>query len=528
MTTAQPTSASSPHLFRPLLLAVMAACVAWPLGEVVGALAPSLQPGFILVVSVLAALEAGYAHSLVRARYLSGSDLFRFRVVEYAVYYVLIRLAQLALAGFPPELVASALAAEAEGLLALLVDMPTLLILFVAILVNLMVSETMNDLDKAEALPDRDLPPDKHATSPADSLTGRFFAVGAFMLVLSGLARVRLGEVLDLGRTPVAGLVLNVLIYFVLGLVLMGRLRLALLSARWQVQGVRTPPELPARWLRYSLAFVGLAGLLAFVLPTGYTSGALGVISDILLLILTVLWLLIAAVLGLIFLPIAWLMGRLFGAQTVAPLQEVQQQIMPPSDPAQVASWLAVVRPFVIWTLVIGMVLYVVVTYLRERPELMAALRRLAPFRVLGRLWAALRHRVSGLIAAAEKYSPLAWLRERLAAVPRRAGFFRLGAAPAREQVMYYYLSLVRRAGEMGVQRRPAQTPREYQPNLAGELPEVEPEVAALTEAFVEARYSAHPLDPAAPARARALWARLRAALRDRKVNDERAKQSER
>jgi hypothetical protein len=511
----------------PLILALLAACVAWPLGEVLTLVVPGTQPAFILIVCALVALESGYTHRLIRARYVSGSDLIRFRVLEYGVYYVFIRLGQLALAGFPPELVEGALTANREAVLALLFDLQTVLVLLIAVLFNVMVSETFDDLDRAAEPPERDVKHDKREASPADRLTSRFFGVGALVVALSGFARVRPADMLDLGRAPVAGLVLNVLIYFVLGLVLLGRLRLLQLSARWQVQGVRTPPELPGRWLRYSLAFVGLAALLAFVLPTGYTSGALGVISEVFLLILTALWVLIAVAIGLIALPLAWAMGQLFGTQAVEPIQQAQRQILPPAEPAQVASWLEALRPFVIWSLVAGMVLYVIINYLRERPEIIATLRRLAPFRALGRLWAALRHRVGGLLAAAEKYSPLAWLRERLAAAaPRRLGFFRLGAASTREQVMYYYLSLVRRAGEIGIQRRPAQTPREYQPRVAGELPEAAPDVAALTEAFVEARYSAHPLDPAATARARAVWSRLRAALRNRKINDERGKQA--
>jgi hypothetical protein len=90
--------------------------------------------------------------------------------------------------------------------------------------------------------------------------------------------------------------------------------------------------------------------------------------------------------------------------------------------------------------------------------------------------------------------------------------------------VIYYYLSLVRRAGELGIRRRPAQTPSEYEPVLASELPDVQTEVDALTAAFIEARYSPRPVDPQAPNQARALWARLRAAMRERKINDERAR----
>jgi hypothetical protein len=515
------------YVLRPLVLTVMAACVAWPFGQVAAGFTPGAPVGLIVGACILAALEACYAYALIRARYITGGELYRFRVVEYGLYYIVLRLAQIAIAGLPADVAARLGRGDVDALLVLLLDMPTILVFLLAVLISYIVSQTLNDLDKAEEPPDRELRPDRDATSPADSLTGRFFAIGALVLFLSGLARISFSELLNLERPPVAGLVLNVLIYFVLGLVLLGRVRLAELSARWQAQGVRTPPELTGRWVRYSLAFVALAGLLAFMLPTGYTSGALGAVGEIILVILTAIWVVFASILALLFLPLAWIASLLFGSSTIEPVQEIQQQFLPPSRPAEVGAWLEALRPFVIWTLVILMVVYVVISYLRERPEIMATLRRLAPFRFLGRLWAAFRHRVSGLIAAAEKYSPLDWLRERLARPgPRRMGFFRLGGAAPREQVLYYYLSLVRRAGELGVRRRPAQTPSEYEPVLASELPDVENELAALTDAFVEARYSPRPVDPEAPSRARALWSRLRAAMRERKINDERGKGS--
>ncbi len=511
------------YVLRPVALTVMAACVIWPVTQVAASLAPGAHGALMLGAGILAALEANYAHGAIRARYLTGSELLRFRLIEYALYFVVIRVAQLGFAGWPTDLTAGVFSGNGDALLELLSDAETLVVLLLAMLVNFMVNETLNDLDKAEQPPERELR--QPTESPADNLTGRFFAVGTVLLVVSGLARISLREILDLQRAPVGGLVLNVLIYFVLGLVLLGRVRLAQLAARWQAQGVRMPPELPGRWVRYTLAFISLAALLAFLLPTGYTSGALGAIGDGFMLILTVLWLLAVSVLGLLLLPLAWIMSRIMGPSTIAPIERAQQALLPPTDPAQVGSWLEVLRPFVIWTLVVGMVLYVLINYLRERPELLQALRRLAALRALGRLWAALRHRLSGLAAAAEKYSPLAWLRERLArTVTPRRGSFRLGGAAPREQVLYYYLSLVRRAGELGLQRRPAQTPREYQPTLAGELPEVEPELAQLTDAFIEARYSPHAVDPRTPQRMRALWARLRAAMRARKIKDTRGK----
>jgi hypothetical protein len=100
---------------------------------------------------------------------------------------------------------------------------------------------------------------------------------------------------------------------------------------------------------------------------------------------------------------------------------------------------------------------------------------------------------------------------------PEPFNFFRLGATSSREQILFYYLSLVRRAREGGFPRRPAQTPAEYTPTLNQHLPESRADIEALTAAFLEARYSAHPVEKSRVARVHAAWQRLRAALQQRK-----------
>src|SRR6185369_10880959 len=101
---------------------------------------------------------------------------------------------------------------------------------------------------------------------------------GGVLLLLSGLELVGLTEVFNLHRAPITGLVGNVLLYFVLGLVLLSQVHYERLAARWEAQGVRIPSELAGRWLRYTVTLVAVAGLLAFALPTGYTAGVLGYI----------------------------------------------------------------------------------------------------------------------------------------------------------------------------------------------------------------------------------------------------------
>ena len=83
-----------------------------------------------------------------------------------------------------------------------------------------------------------------------------------------------------------------------------------------------------------------------------------------------------------------------------------------------------------------------------------------------------------------------------------------------REQIRYYYLSIVHRAGERGVPRAENETPLEYARDLKEQWPEAEPELDELTQAFVEARYSPQPIDRSAVGRVKEEWQRIRERLR--------------
>jgi hypothetical protein len=497
---------------RVAALTVMAGCVVLPLVEVITTLAPSLNRALLLGVCALAALEAQYSFHLVHRHFITGPDGTRFRLVEFAFYFVAIRGAQLALKGLPPE-AAGLWQGDLGALAALLLDLETVLALALAVVTAMAVTDVLGDLERIGEPPELS----KHYVPPLDSLTGRFFMGGAWLVALSGLARIGLREVFDWARPPVTGLIVNVLVYFMLGFVLLGQVRLQILTARWQEQGVRLPRELGRRWTAYSLLFLGLAALLAFALPTGYTSGALGFIGNAFLLLVALAWAL-AAVLGSIcLLPLSFVISLLNDGErldppppdfTLPPAEALTPQALPP--------WLEVARTVVVWALVIGMVLYVVAQFLRDRPELTRAMRQLGLGRRLRQLWAAFRHRVSGLAQAAAR-SPLgAWLRGQLRgrAPPAPWPYFRLGGAPPRERVLFYYYSLLRRARERGFGRQPAQTPHEYERVLEARLEQAGAEARALTEAFEETRYSAHPVGPEAVRRARAAWERLRAALK--------------
>ena len=92
--------------------------------------------------------------------------------------------------------------------------------------------------------------------------------------------------------------------------------------------------------------------------------------------------------------------------------------------------------------------------------------------------------------------------------------FLRLSALSARERILYYYLSVLRRAERQGLPRRRTQTPYEYDATLSPNLPSAQQELASLTQAFVEARYSPHTVDARQTRQVHTYWQQVKAALR--------------
>ena len=80
--------------------------------------------------------------------------------------------------------------------------------------------------------------------------------------------------------------------------------------------------------------------------------------------------------------------------------------------------------------------------------------------------------------------------------------------------MQFYYLAMLRRGGEGGHARRPAQTPYEYAHALESQIPEIDQDVDGLTEEFIEARYSRHDIPPEHVGLVRRYWERIKRALR--------------
>jgi hypothetical protein len=499
----------------------MMGCIALSFVRLVQLFFPDWNGGYMVIGSVLAAVEANYSHRLIRSRKIRGADLLRFRAVEIALFFILLRI--VSKIGVPRDRVLADIQTWVQEPWRLF-DLEVGYALLLALSSWAMSIQTTYDLARIGEPPFGD----KHYVDPVDALLGRFFRGGALLLAVAGITRVGIASLLELRRPSVPGLVLNVLVYFALGLVMFGQIQFRRLSQRWLGEGIDVPKELADRWVRYSVVFLALAGLIAFVLPTGYTLSLLTVASLVLgavLYALNVLFQLLVLVFFLLLTPLARLFGAEVRREAVEPIPPPNLSYLAPGG--SVPEWLAVVKSIAFWAVALGAVAYVVRAYLRDRPELTEALISFEPLQAIRRLVAALWHHLVRLASAARQRLP-SQLRLQLRGRERdqapeggRFRFFRLGAVSRRERLLYYYLSILRRAARHGYPRVQSDTPYEYETRLGPAISQAEAELDGLTEAFVETRYSTHQVDRKQEERVRADWRKVRAALRALRKSDE-------
>lgn len=509
------------NVFRPLGIGAMMGCIALSVVDLIHLFAPTWNGTFIIAGSILAALEAHYSLRMIRTRELRGGDVTRFRVTEFATLFILLRIGSYigdSWGDIWGDFVLWPL--EPQRIL----SRETVVAIALALVSWWASTQTARDLERIGEPPPRD----RDHVPPQESIANRFFYGGYVLLLLAGITRIGVAGLLDLDRSPVPGLVLNVLVYSLLGLAMMGQVHLTRSFRQWEAQGTRIAEGLTKRWARYSMILVGLAALAAFLLPTGYTIGLLDVVATLVYglgylaaLFGMLLWLFASLLLALF--------ARLFGDDS-PPLPSPPPSLeLPEAGPGALGPgganphWVEILRSLAFWTAALAMVIYVIRSYLRDRPELLEALVSLRPIRAVRDFLANLWRRLNGLAEAIAERVPgqISWRRThpKLPETPFR--LLRLGALSPRERILYYYLSILRRAGQLGFPRRHSQTPHEYGQAMEPHLEGTEKEMFMLTQSFVEARYSQHSFDRLQDRQVRARWHQVRAALRTLKHKTE-------
>jgi hypothetical protein len=506
---------SSPgeDLARAAVLATLVACIAVSFVVLVEHLVPGWDGTPYVLLCALTAVEAYYSFRTPQEGEPGRFGGFPARIAELAALFAVLQLfvdgqdGQPLLDGWMPH-----------------VDARTALF-FVPIFLTWAV---VRDVSRTLALLREPHPPGwvprsgPQSVPPARRLAARFFAGGLLLCVGAGLTQPRIADVLQIPRAGGAGPVLNVLVYFLLGIAMLGQVHYFTLQQRWQFQQVAIGRGLRRRWLRYSLTFVALVAILAFILPTSHTTGLLDPWRQA--------W---DQVVVLFQGPLTWLLRLLRRTSQPIPnihlptptaLPHVRHPLPPLHHAGKAGSWGALLQALFFWGLILAAVGYIMYVYLKRRPRRNRQtgrrwMRLGAMLSTLSRLWRALRRLLRGYSEAlADRLPRIRLTRPAASDASGGARRARLGTLTPRQQVLRYYVSTVRRAERAGVVRLTSQTPHEFDAVLAPRLPDARADMHALTAAFVEARYSRHAIDETRLGLVRASWQRVRTALRHLKA----------
>lgn len=490
--------------------------------DAVRALGLPWRGGYLGLATLLVPLESYLSHRAIQRRELRGSDLTRYRAAEAMTLTLALLLLRFAWQGLPR------LGGRVERLLDLEFFFGT------GVLLGFwgLASALVRWFEEIEFHPAEKPPPitspeyDLWLSSPArrvqhtaafQRVVGTFLAGGILILMLAGMARVDPAAIIDFRRGTIRALILHVLVYFVLGLALIAEARLTLLRTRWQHEEAEVSPAVARRWPALVTGLLLVALVVALVLPVDYSVGLLEALSYALNLVASVLVTvayIVLYLLGLLLYPLRWLVAQGSGDGAPPPPPPMQ---MPQAEPTGAGGppLLEILKTVALWAIAVAMVAYALRNFLREhgaslrgvgllRPLLDALALVLRAMRSLlggaARVGATLRGTVERRLKAARRVAPPRWRPPR-------------GMGP-RELVRYYYLSTVRRGSDVGVPRRRHQTPEEYSRRLRERVPEADEDLEALTVAFVEARYSDHPLDQAYARGVRPHWESVKRALR--------------
>ena len=503
------------NFFRPLLITAMIMCLNISIVNFVRLINPVWNGSFFLLAMLITTVEAIYSYRVLQYYRRHRNSELRYRLAEATLLIVLLKILSLLDQPWP------GLMAE----LRLIWQSPAFIFnteFYVMILLAGMAwGAAANTITDFENLYD----PYTDSTTTLNNLALRFFGGGVLLVFISGISQwvalAGVDSLVNLRRPMLNGIIFNVLVYFVLGLVLLGQVNLTTHLVRWRIQEVMVTSGLVKRWAKYGLIFLGISAIIAFLLPTRYSLGLLATAGFVIGFIIRLIVFLVQLLLLLITLPFTWLLSQLgateLGSEPLPPPQPPPFFDVPPGAPWP---WWEVIRSLIFWLVALGLIGYMLKTYFDDHPELLQHLRQL---RLLGRLinllaqlWQHLTGWAKSGLEMLPKLRKITGGSSSGSAPTRPWNWFGLRGQSPRERILNYYLNILSRAEKRGLARTANQTPYEYESNLSQSIPTVEAEIEDVTAMFVQARYSNDTFEENDAALVRIWWQRIRKALRQR------------
>jgi hypothetical protein len=507
-------------LLNALMLAALVAAVAGPIHR----FRPEWQPAAVVVATLLVAVEAGLLHHIFRRDHMWFDELVRYVVPELFVMLILMRVAATLSSGV------ASLAEDARVWLydpLRIFDPLFVALILLGLLVGLFTHAAMRDMfelePRASELPTSTVDGHQIAaisagqdrTAALKRIGGRFIVGGILLLLALALEVVNVERLSEPGR-PLSSLsTAAALLYLICGFLLYSQGRLALLRARWYLEGAHVADGVARSWTRVSTLLVAGVALAAAILPRAYGLGLLTTIMrsiGLLGYVIAIVGYFLTSLLSLLLILPILLLSLLTGGST-GDIQPPPPLIPPPAEPPAATFEPRLLTALIFWVCMLMLAVYALSIVVQRNPALVRALTTRGPLawllRRLGILWTDTR-------TWAGQVAELARAALQSNAAPHRARMpaLRLGRLAPRELVRYFYRSTLRRAAEGGVPRRAGQTPYEYGATLGQQLPDAQADIDALTESFVLAEYSPRPIDAEDARRARRPWERVRRRLR--------------
>jgi hypothetical protein len=468
---------------------------------------------YLPVLALVIALEAIFTRPISRG--LEGREKAVYHLAEWVTFAVVIKLIYYAFRGFD-QLLLDLPRWQADFLNFL--DPPFFLAYFLIVAIWTLSRSSANSIEELNSEPE-DVRWEigklqNNRVAIRRELVDRLLWIGVALVAVESILRVNVAALL--GMEVAQGSVVNIMVYFCLTLVLFSQTQYALLHGRWHWHRTPISAIFSQHWLRYSLIFFALLALVAFLLPTGYSLGLLETLNYVISTLLATIWF----VMQLILLPLVWLLS--LGGCARQPQLPLPATTPAPSIPQIPSSgpplpWLQLLQSIVFWGIFIAVVVYAIVQFIRQNPQIFALLKSIRLLNWLGNLWQGFAGWLSG--ARAQVVSALQDARQRLFPKTNQnplrqlRNWVNFRQLSPRQQIVFYYLRLLERGGEHGLKRQSFQTPYQYAGTLQSNLPEVEEDITGMTETFLEARYSQHEIDTQKTSLVQRFWRNITRSL---------------
>jgi hypothetical protein len=515
-----------------VLVALMLACGALTVVNLITRLVPSWEPWYIAVICFAVALDALYSYRRYTRMSIISSEWFTSVGTQLVIYLTVIRVA----VGVSHGLNAF-LAELSSGWQRFLLSFTTIEFFTITVLtiITWLLSGSFAKLldemglDQALVMQDVEAGVPTDVPPARDRLIGLVFSIGFVLVMLTALMRLDLralsGEMnflfLDVPTLSSGGA--STLLYFMLALALLSQTQFISLHTSWNLQRIPVNRSVAGRWALYSIIFLLLLAGVTSLLPTNYSLGLLDAVGTVLN---AISWLLFSVVqiIMTIFMLIISLPFLLLGKQPPAvappPTPEAPKLPIGVVNPAAPFPWIELLKSLLFWGIFLGILTFSLSQYLRQHEEVLQAMRKMPGWAWLARFWDWLRGAFRTVRAGISDAVATGWerLQPRRRLMPELGGWINLRRLDPRQRVYFFYLALVRRSGETGLPRRQSQTPTEFAATLDSALPEAEPDIDGLTTAFIEARYTPRPVEAEKANVVREYWERIKRALRGKRA----------